>query len=46
MVDLVVVGAGLVGLASAYRLLCVRPGLKIIVVGKRNAGGCTPIDSQ
>jgi len=34
MVDLVIVGAGLVGLASAYRLLCVCPRLKIIVVEK------------
>ena len=32
--DLVVVGGGIVGLATAYRLLETRPGLRLLVLEK------------
>jgi len=35
--DLVVVGGGIVGLATAYRLLEARPGLRLVVVEKEDA---------
>jgi L-2-hydroxyglutarate oxidase len=35
--DLVVVGGGIVGLATAYRLLEARPGLRLVVVEKEGA---------
>ncbi len=39
VVDVVVVGAGIVGLATAYRLLDERPGLGVLVVDKEDRVG-------
>ena len=36
-VDVAVVGAGIIGLAAAYRLLEARPGLRVVVLEKEPA---------